>query len=301
MPSAPWWIERVDRLLEVSDLTALEAGPLWQLSEGLQFIRENVELALLPIDFDGTPSAQGLWSAFEVREGEVLAALGAAVAKVAATMREGGLAPERFRVSWESLGFAQNADGAATPADDYLDAVFQVSRLTLGEPRPISGLLNMASRAERIADFLSVTAPGVEDLVFDLGSGNGKVALTVAASTFTRVRGVELGLSYVTAARASVTLLGLQNLDFVHADVREVDLSAGTIFYLYYPFHGAVARTVAETLGRLAREKDIRLYVNGPRLDFAEHFLREVEGGSLNLTERRGAFSEVMVLRSAQA
>lgn len=300
MPSVPWWIERVEQLLTPS-LTGLSAGPLWNLSERLQFIRENVQAELLPVDFQAHAHAAGLWSAFEAREAAVLEAVSAAVLEVGAAIRSGVLGPEAFRFGWEKLGFLAEANGAATPADDYLDAVCHVARLTLGEQRPPSGMLNMASRAQRISDFLSVTEPGPEDLVYDLGSGNGKFTLTVAASSFTQVRGVELGESYVAAARASVTHLGLQNLVFHHADVREVDLSEGTIFYLYYPFNGAVAQSVAVALGRLARDRKITVYLSGPTGGFGEHFLGQVENGALRLMERRGEFSEVLVLRSANA
>ncbi|MDQ3262737.1 MAG: class I SAM-dependent methyltransferase [Myxococcota bacterium] len=272
-----------------------EIGPLWHLAEGLQFIRENVDPQLLRLDFEALPQARELWTTFTRREAEVGAALTAAVASVAAAFRRGEWAPDAFRSSWEALGFAPHEEGGGTPADDYLDALCQVSRLTLGEPRPPAGNLNMASRAQQIAEFLEMTRPGPADLVIDLGSGSGKLALTVAASSLARVRGIEYGKSYVAAARRSADFLGLQNLAFVHADVRDVELSEGTIFFLYYPFHGEVARAVAQTLGRLGEGRQITLCLRGPSNDFADHFLAQ---GSLSVVERRGEFSETLVLRS---
>lgn len=294
MGPAPWWMERVARLLSPGELSQ-EVGPLWHLAEGLQFIRENVEPELLLLDVEALPQALERWTAFTRREAEVGAALTAAVASVAAAFRRGEWDPDAFRLSWLGLGFAPHQEGGGTPADDYLDALCQVSRLTLGEPRPPAGNLNMASRAQHIAEFLEMTRPGPADLVVDLGSGSGKLALTVAASTWARVRGIEYGESYVAAARRSAEFLGLQNLAFVHADVRDVDLSEGTIFFLYYPFHGEVARAVAQTLGRLGEEKQITLCLRGPSNDFADHFLAQE---SLRVVERRGEFSETLVLRS---
>ncbi len=301
MPSVPWWIERVDELLAPAELSGLGAGALWHLSEGLQFVRDNVESALLEHDFQSLPHAEAIWSAFARRDFEVLAALKAAVEGIASSLRRGEFGPEAFRSTWQQLGFAPNALGAGTPADDYLDALAQVSRLTFGESRPPSGMPNMASRAERIADFLELTHPGVDDSIVDIGSGSGKFALTVAASSHSHVQGIEYGGPYVAEAKHSAEFLGTRNLDFIHADVRDVDLSSGNIFYLYHPFQGEVAQSVAKTLGQLGRKKAISVYLIGPSFGFKEHFVREVETGAFCSAEPRGEFSEVLFLRSEPA
>jgi 23S rRNA (uracil1939-C5)-methyltransferase len=294
-------MERVRALLAPERLGALEVGALWHLAERLQFVRDNVEPAHLPADFAAQPGAEGLWGAFTAREGAVLLALAEASGRVGRALHDGALPPAAFRSTWEGLGYTPHAEGGGTPADDFLDGTFHIARLTLGEARPAFGTVNMASRARRIADFLAVTRPAAGDVVFDLGSGAGKLALTVAASSAARVQGVELGPAYVEAARGSAARLGLGNAGFLLADAREVDLSAGTIFYLYYPFHGEVARAVAGALGRLGRERDITVYASGPEGGYGEHFLAEVERGSLRLCERRGEHADVLVLRSARA
>lgn len=299
MPAEPWWLDRVDRLLTPAELSTA-AGPLWHLSERLQFIRENVEPALLQLDFAAVPRAEVTWAAFTQREADVSVALEAAVSEVASRMRSGQLGPVRFRAEWEHLGFEQNAEGAGTPADDYLDAVSGVPRMAFGDARPASGMLNLSSRAQRIADFLLVTEPGRDDCVIDVGSGSGKFSLTVAASTPSTVCGIEYAALPVEQARRSADALGLDRLSFQHGDVRDANLAQGTIFYLYFPFQGAVAQTVAETLGQLAREREIVVYLSGPIISFAEHFLREVDRGAFKLSERRGEFSEVLVFHSAR-
>lgn len=292
-------MERVAQLVEPAEVDHLPVGELWALSEQLQFVRENIVLEELEADFPLFPDARSRWTAFLHREQQVRGALTRSVGMVAEELRSGRLGADAFRRGWESLGFVPNADGGGTPADDYLDAVSQVARYTVGEPTPPSGMPNMASRAHRIADFLAVTSPSSSDVVIDIGSGSGKVALTVAASTRAQVRGVEYGESYVAAARRSCEFLGIANLTFVHADARVADLSAGTIFYLYYPFHGEVARTVVSRLGAMARTRPITVYAGGPSNGFGEHFLREAEAGAWRLSERRGEFGEVLVLRSA--
>ncbi len=291
-------MDRVSVLIKPEPLGQLALGSLWRLAEQLQFIRDNVDAIALAADFERHPTAQAQWAAYERRHAEVRLALGQSSASLAEQVRSGVLGPGAFRAWWQGLGYVPNDDSAGTPADDSLDALFHIARYTEGDPPPSGASPNMASRAERAADFLKVTEPTGDDVVFDLGSGSGKLALTVSASTSTTVVGVECGASYVDAARVTAGELGLHNARFIHADVRDTDLSRGSIFYLYYPFHGAVAQGVAETLGALAREKNLTVYSHGPSGAFGEYFLREVDRGSLTLSERRGAFGEVLVLRS---
>jgi SAM-dependent methyltransferase len=292
----PWWIERVRQLLADG---ATSAGGLWNLTERLSFVRENVDPIALELDFTAVPGAREAWSAFEVREHGVQQALRHAVAGEAAALKSGARSHAELRRHWESLGFARNAEGAGTPADDYLDALCGVSRYTAGEALPPFGTPNMSSRAVRISEFLALFGPGPSDVVYDLGSGSGKVALTLAASSDSQVLGVELGASYVEAARSTGAALGLRNVTFVCADVREVDLSSGTHFYLNYPFRDAVARATAEALGAIARRKPISVYLFGPQNGFREHFDAQISAGAFRLLDRRGEFLEVMALASA--
>jgi hypothetical protein len=61
-------------------------------------------------------------------------------------------------------------------------------------------------------------------------------------------RGVEYQRSYNDVARQGAANLGVTDVDFVTADVRDADLSGGTIFYLFTPFRGQLMR---QALGRL--------------------------------------------------
>ena len=299
--SRPWWIARVAELLAPADLAQLDLGALWRLSERLEFVRQNLDPLLLAEDLTGAPAAAAAWGAFEARQEATARALSGAGDQLARRMRGGDLGPVAFRTHWEGLGFVSHLDGAGCPADDFLDGAFRVSRLRADEAPPPLAMLNLASRAERVADFLGVARPGPTDLVMDLGSGSGKFALTVAASCAAQVRGVELVPSYVAAARRSADFFGLDGARFLEADARDVDLSIGSIFYLYYPFRDALAQAVSEALGRQGRQRPITIYAAGPVRGYGEHFLAQVEAGALRLDERRGEFGEVLVLRSGEA
>lgn len=295
----PWWVQRVARLLEPADISSLALGSLWRLCEGVKFVRENVEPALLSQDVAHFPEVAAVWERFEQREADVHQALVAARNSVCGRVSTGALGPAAFRAEWQGLGFTTNADDAGTPADDYLDGLFSADhRAQL--PLPVLGNPNIGSRARQTADFINALEPGRDDVVFDLGSGSGKLALTVSASTLSQVVGVEFCADYVDEARSTAATLSLRNARFVACDARDVDLSPGSIFYLYHPFRGDVASTVAHALGALAREKDIRIFSAGPLCGYGEFFEREVANGALRLHERRGAFSEAMVLFSAR-
>ncbi|RYZ43317.1 MAG: class I SAM-dependent methyltransferase, partial [Myxococcaceae bacterium] len=297
-PASPWWVERAEILLAPGDPRTLSLGAQWELFERFAFVQENVEPELLLLDVRARPELQALWAALEARALLVTDALDAAGADVARQLRSGDLSAAGFREQWEGLGFTEATGRASTAADDWLEGLLRISRITTGQSRPPFGQVNMASRAQRISDFLTTTRPGLRDTVYDLGCGNGKFAITVAASSAARVKGVEYGQTYVESARRNGERFALPNLEFIHADVRDVDLSDGTAFYLYFPFWGEVAHTVARTLGAVARARDITVYASGPRLDYGEHFLEQVTQGALSLAPQRLAFADVMVLRS---
>lgn len=296
--STPWWFSHVTTLSAPPALHQLSLGELWSLSEGLRFVRRTVDPSEVAIDVAASPEAGHLWSDFVDRERKVANALGVATELEQRSIRAGSKPPAQFREHWERLGFVAHAARDGSPADDYLDALFQTSRLSYESSDEPTAHVNLGSRASRVSDFLDVTRPDAMDVVFDLGSGSGKLALTVAASSTSSVLGVELLHHAVDDARRSASSLGLVNTSFHQADVRDVDLSGGSIFYLYYPFHGPVASSVASALGTLAREKDITIYASGPRYAYGEFFLREVDAGALVLTENRGEFGEVFVMHS---
>lgn len=300
MATCPMWVE-VGRGLLVPPLDGLglSLGELWALHGRLLRLVREVEPALLERDFERQPEWRALWAALTVREEVVEQALGQARASVERSVASGQLDKARFRAVWETLGFAEHATDASTDADDYLEGLMAIERHTIGEERPREGLVNLASRAQRISSFLARVQPTERDVLFDLGSGNGKFALAVAASTSTAVVGVEVGASYVSAARATAVRLRLNNVRFVCGAVQEADLSSATMFYLYHPFSGAVASQVAAQLASLAKTKDIIVYAQGPSYGFGEYFLAHAQaGGAFEAVSNEGA---VFVLRSGAA
>lgn len=118
--------------------------------------------------------------------------------------------------------------------------------------------------AHHIFDFIARASLSERDVVVDLGSGLGHVALLAAICTHGRCIGIELQPAYVASARQCARVLNVRNVEFVEQDVRQADLSEGTVFYLYTPFTGAILRTVLGLLRHQAERRAIRLCTLGP-------------------------------------
>jgi hypothetical protein len=118
--------------------------------------------------------------------------------------------------------------------------------------------------ARHIFDLIRRTQFTAQDVFIDLGSGLGHVPLLIASCTPARAVGVELEPSYVESSRQSAKELNLDNATFLAQDAREADISSGTIFYLYTPFHGAILRAVLDRLRLAAETREIRVCTFGP-------------------------------------
>jgi hypothetical protein len=152
---------------------------------------------------------------------------------------------------------------------DYLD------ELTIGVfqfEEPDAGVVALGAEmvayqptpARHIFDLIERTALTERDVLVDLGSGLGHVALLASICTSARSIGIELDPAYIDCARRSAEGLNLNNVTFLQQDVRTADLSGGTVFYLYTPFTGTILRTVLDSLRREATRRPIRICTFGP-------------------------------------
>lgn len=102
------------------------------------------------------------------------------------------------------------------------------------------------------------------DVFVDLGAGLGQVVLTVHLLAGVRAWGVEIEPAYCDYARRCAVRLGLAGVEFIEGDAREVDLSDGTVFFLFTPFRGEVFRDVMARLRAEAVRREIRVAGYGP-------------------------------------
>lgn len=156
-------------------------------------------------------------------------------------------------------------------AGDGYDALDELVSgvLELGEPADTCELdremvFYQPTPARHILDFIQRVPLGARDVVVDLGSGLGHVTLLTALCTPARCVGIELQAGHVAMAERCAQALGLRNAQFIAEDVRDAQLSDGTVFYLYTPFTGAMLSGVLERLGRVAQMHSIRICTLGP-------------------------------------
>ena len=137
------------------------------------------------------------------------------------------------------------------------------------------------------------------DVFYDLGSGYGRTvfytALTTAAG---KVKGVELVAERAVRCDQVAKRLGLDKVEFINRDVKSLDFSDGTVFYMFNPFNRETLDVVMEKLQELAGKKTIRIAVlHGGPLEACDsaRWLKPITG--------RGEFSssDVMIFESTLA
>jgi hypothetical protein len=102
-----------------------------------------------------------------------------------------------------------------------------------------------------------------EDVFYDLGSGLGQVPILVNMLSGVAAKGIEFEPAYCEYARACAAAFNLPRVEFIQADARAADYSAGTVYFLYSSFEGQM---LEEVLGKLKSESQrrIRLFAFGP-------------------------------------
>ena len=181
-----------------------------------------------------------------------------------------GAAPNRL-LQWTIRSGKVGDAIRLAPGDsyDYLDELVSgVLRFVEPDARilrlPAEMVAYQPTPARHIFDLIARTQFTERDVLFDLGSGLGHVPLLASICTSGCSVGIEVEGAYVDCARQSAYELNLNNVTFIQQDAREVDLSKGTVFYLYTPFLGTILREVLDLLRREAVSREIRVCTFGP-------------------------------------
>ena len=128
------------------------------------------------------------------------------------------------------------------------------SEMVAYQPTPVRHILHLIAAA----------AVGEDDVFVDLGSGMGHVPLLVSMMTGVQSIGIEVEAAYVASARECARSLRLSGVRFIAQDVREADLSSGTVFYLYSPFKGSILDDVLSALRMESIRRPIKVCSLGP-------------------------------------
>jgi SAM-dependent methyltransferase len=161
------------------------------------------------------------------------------------------------------------SERADIPEYDDLDVL--VNRLIGGSEMPVPTIGLTAEMVEFyktpvrvILELVERASFGPEDVFFDLGSGLGQAAMLVNILAGVMAKGIEIEPAYCEYARACAAAQGLSDVEFIEGDVRNSDLSTGTVFFLFTPFKGSLLAEVMEQLRILTSMRVIRIISYGP-------------------------------------
>jgi len=88
--------------------------------------------------------------------------------------------------------------------------------------------------AEHVEFFFELAPVSADDVVYDLGSGDGRLVFAAIEHGAGKAVGVELNPEHVASTRKKAKEMGLENrVEFINADVMDVDLSSATVVFCY--------------------------------------------------------------------
>lgn len=103
-----------------------------------------------------------------------------------------------------------------------------------------------------VAAMLRLVKPTKDELLCDLGCGDGRIVIMAAENYGCRAVGVEINKATVELARRNVRAAGVEELvEIIHADARKHDLGTTDIVVLYA--HPSLIRELAPAIFRVSR------------------------------------------------
>jgi outer membrane protein assembly factor BamB/protein-L-isoaspartate O-methyltransferase len=103
-----------------------------------------------------------------------------------------------------------------------------------GRPKKKSDAVYVPTPMDVVTRMLEIAAVKKSDVVYDLGSGDGRIVIAAAKAFGCRAVGVELDEDLVKASRAQAKEAGVEKqVSFQHADLFEVDFADADVVALY--------------------------------------------------------------------
>ncbi len=178
---------------------------------------------------------------------------------------------------------------AAVPADareGWVDELLGIEELPLDEPLPRGAVPYLPCGVDDIVAAVRALPLGEDDVLVDLGSGLGRVAILANLMTGARAHGIEIQRHLVDSARCRAARLGLDRVTFEQADAREAALD-GSVFFLYAPFNGDMLAAVLGRLEALARRRNFAVVTVGMELRVPWLVPRPSSGVALTIHDLR--------------
>ncbi|WP_250627876.1 methyltransferase [Pinirhizobacter soli] len=225
---------------------------------------DRLDELLMPDSPDGENNPERL----HVRARSLLDALEDANARVCADIRNAVIRGEGaacLRAWFDKLGGAGAPSDSYDHADALVAGMFDFANVHDSGTAPGQDMVfYQPTPVRHVVAMIDKLASGPGDTLVDLGSGLGHVPMLVNILTGIRTIGIEVQAQLMERARETAQALNLHGVSFVHGDARAADLSAGTVFYLYTPFKGAVMDEALARLADEARDRPLRIVTFGP-------------------------------------
>ena len=103
-----------------------------------------------------------------------------------------------------------------------------------GEPTRRPDVVYVLTPQEVVDEMLAIASVGPNDVLYDLGSGDGRIPITAARRWGTRGLGIDIDPQRISEANANAMAAGVTDrVRFVQGDLFAMDLSTATVITLY--------------------------------------------------------------------
>lgn len=148
--------------------------------------------------------------------------------------------------------------------DDFVDALLGTSPLRCPKtPLDPGNIPYQPAPARAVLDLVDHAPLRAEDVLFDLGSGLGRVALLAHLLTGCTALGVELEAEYAQRARVAAGALRLTGVEFVSADLVHHDLSAASVLFIFNAVGGSQLQRLCHRVQEEAGRRPLRVCALG--------------------------------------
>lgn len=103
-----------------------------------------------------------------------------------------------------------------------------------------------------------------DDVIYELGSGYGRIAFYLAMTTPAFIKGIEVYQRRYEASLETMNRLRLERVEFIHGDATTQDMSDGTVFHLYNSFDPQSLKEVMDNIRSVAKHKKVTVVSGGP-------------------------------------
>ena len=105
---------------------------------------------------------------------------------------------------------------------------------TVASPSRPPDVVFVPTPEEVVDEMLSLAGVGANDVLYDLGSGDGRIPITAARRWGTRGLGIDIDPQRVAEASANAKAAGVADkVRFIEGDLFQLDLSPATVITLY--------------------------------------------------------------------